>query len=253
MNEYVIIGQARTITEHDDPITMEEFKYDGNAHPRNVMMIRRSNGIPYPYFTTTVAELISRDMRDPFTNQPFSAITKQRAKLYLKSLETFPDYTNATLNTEEILKKWLSIHDAACTFTNEQKELICLEAHCFLQPSDLLGLFKPYEGQGSMDNRQKAVDELVAGDATARKWILRNSSIHDTTYNKAYVLTYKEDNYETPEAPKVFHELIIHHVGEGFYFGVSGFVRNGNASDPIVGYKAVYPTIIQLLESQVKM
>lgn len=238
MNEYVSIGQTRVIAERDDPITMEEFKYDENAHPRLVMMIRRSNGVPYPYHTTTVMELVNRGMKDPFTQRYFSEITKERARLYLKSLEKFPTYTNRNLNTKEIMEKWL-LMKVATSLTEEQKELIRLEAQCFLQPSDLLELFEAYDGKGSMNNRQKAENEITNG---VRKWVLRNSSLTDTEYNKAYVLTYKKGD-------AIHNSLIIHRVGEGFYLGVSGITRNGSAGDRMESYTAVFPTIIHLLEA----
>jgi hypothetical protein len=248
MNDYVSIGQTRTVTERDDPITMEEFKYDENAHPRAVIMIRRSNGVPYPYHTTTVMELINRRMRDPFNQQPFSNIAKERVKLYMESIEKFPTYINRTLNTTEILNRWLSIQTDT-TLSEEQKALIRLEARCFLQPSDLLGLFEQYQGKGSAENRQKAEDEINSG---ARTWVLRNSSLTDTEYNKAYVLSYSHvpvrETYEN-EQTTIQHSLIIHKVGEGFYLGVGGISRNGSAGDVMTGYNAVYPTIVQLLEA----
>jgi hypothetical protein len=228
--------------EHDDPVTYEEFKQTDDSHPREVMTIRRSNGVPFPYHTQTVIELINRNMPDPFTRQRFSELTKKRAKLYASSLEAFPDRKVGDMDTDLLFRKWIASRSDG-DLSNEEKKLIDLEAECFLQAEDLTSLFKEYDGSGSMNNRTRAVSDVGVSEYSEMNkiaWVLRKCSVSDTQYDKAYAITCMEGNTHK-------HHLIIHRIGEGFFYNPTGISRGDPANQLMVGYESCHPTIIDIL------
>ena len=238
MDTYSSITQDIARQETMDPVTWEDFKTDEKAHPRAVMTIRRSNGVPYPYLVSTVMRLIRAGQPEPVTRAPFSAITKKRAELYSECMQVFPDYTLEDLDTVDLFRRWQETFNPFSQLSEEQKEHTRLEARCFLQAEDLLTIFKKYQGKGSNENRAKAMDDVAQG----YRWILRNSSVRDTEYEKAYALTRNEG--------RVCHYLIIHKIGDGFYYNVKNIGRGESAGKFFICRPdfAVYPTIIQLLE-----
>jgi hypothetical protein len=240
MNVYSSFTESRTTEEATDVVTLEEFKYGEHAHPRAVITIRRTNGVPYPFMVSTVMNIINHgDGKDPSTRVPFTVMDRRRALLYNRALTEFPDYTRDGLNTTDLYERWVSIHKPDCEL---DKEKVRLEAQCFLQPEDLIGIFNNFHGSGSMLNRQEAVNALTENTT----WILRKSSIQDTQYDKAYALTRIVNG-------DVRHYAIIHRLGEGFYFNAYGISRGDLASNQITDHHGFYPTIIDLLEDNVQL
>lgn len=222
-----------------DPVELEEFKGEETAHPREIITIRRANNKPHPYYVRSVIAILDRGNGcDPETRQPFSQLTIQRARLYQDCLTFFPNYTMENLDVKNIYIRWRSTYNTNISLMSN--ELTRLEARCFLQASDLIDIFNNFDGSGSMMNREKAEQVLT----TVGDWLLRPSSVIDTEYDKAYVLS----RYTTEGCR---HYLIIHRIGEGFYYNVNGIDRGMLASSPITRYAKAYPTIINLLEDVV--
>lgn len=225
--------------EKEDIITAEQFPTSDSTHPRSIMLIRRTNRIPYPYLVTTVMDLITKGNGcDPVTRQPFSLLTRQRAELYYKSLCEFPTMKMNELNTSELYHRWINTHKSGTVITDDVRRTR-LEAECFLQIEDLLGIFESFHGKGSLLNRKSAEDFLTS---TNRRWVLRHCSIEDTQYDKAYGLSYRTEK-------DFFHMLIVHRIGEGFFYGVI-LARNTPVNKNLV-YSRSYPTIITLLETEI--
>lgn len=241
MNEYSSVTQNIARETKDDPITFEEFVVDSSAHPRSVMTMRRANNKPHPILVSTVISLMLNRQRDPWTRRPISDITKRRALLYSKCVATFPDYNIENLDTKDLYNRWADTYTGTCTLTDDEKELIRLEARCFLQAEDLVGIFKKYEGSGSTLNRTKSITDL----SEASNWLLRKCSVVDTEFEKAYALTWMDNGDGT-----VNHAVIIHKIGDGFYYGPTGIKREDSAGKPFTNWGAVYPTIIHLLEAR---
>jgi hypothetical protein len=228
MQTYSSMTQDIAIEQQFDPIMYEEFKVDENAHPRAVMTLRRNNNVPYPYMIGTVISLIDSGNRDPFTRRPFSALAKRRARLYARCMDVFPDYKMKDLDSADLFRRWQELNQNP-QGSQEEQDKLRLEAQCFLQPEDLLSIFKAYNGKGSTENRRLSLVDINQ----EHPWLLRNSSVVDTEYDKAYVLSWKKET-------DIYHRLIIHRIGEGFYYAVNGI--------PQGGYGGEYPTIIHLLE-----
>lgn len=239
MNEYCLIGQNISHEEKEDVVSAEEFPSDDKAHPRMVMLVRRTNGHPYPFFTTTVMDIINKgDGCDPVTRQQFSNLVRQRAELYNQALIDFPDYKLKDLNTRELYIRWINTHKTG-TQVNEEVKKTRLEASCFLQAEDLMGIFQTFNGKGSLENRASAVAFLVQ---TGRKWVLRHCSLKDTKYDKAYALTYLGIG-------GMSHVVIVHRIGEGFFYEVA--IGRQDSVGGTLYYEKSYPTIISLLEQEI--
>lgn len=224
----------------EDILTLEEIKYDQLSHPRAVMTIRRSNGLPYPFLVKTIVQLIERgNGQDPVTRQPFSDLTKQRAFLYNDCLRAFPNYQLNKMNAHNLYQRWVSTYQQ--DMDSKERDKVRLEAKCFLQAEDLMGIFNSFHGKGSMLNRVSAEAALENGQT----WILRDSSVKDTEYDHAYTLTKRVGT-------QIEHFLIIHRIGDGFYFGAKGIMRGKSATD-MAGWFSSYPTIIHLLEANVQL
>jgi len=230
-----------TTKDQIDSVSLEEFKFDDKAHPRSVMLIRRPNGIPYPFLVQSVIQIVDQgNGRDPETREPFSQLTITRAKLYAKCQTIFPKYQLGDMDSVDLYQRWLQTYDDPM-LSKEQKEKTRLEAQCFLQAEDLLDMFQIFRGKGSALNRDDAKTFL---QSSPRKWLLRNCSLQDTQYNKAFVLTMLNHD------EKLIHFPIIQKVGEGFYFGC--LVRRGANCDSKFNYMSVYPTIIHLLQQEIE-
>lgn len=234
MLQYAKISVRLAQQEHEDPVYAEEYNYDQDAHPRSVLTIRRSNGIPFPYLTNTVIDILTKgDGNDPFSRTPFSELTKERAFLYKLSMEKFPDIRLRDLDVKKIFLDWeKDCQEKKYTFD------IHLKAKVFLQTEDLLTIFQQFQGKGSMLNRMSAEEYLEKNDKT---WLIRNSSLIDTEYDRAYTLTIKHDT------GKYTHSLIIHKIGEGVYYNAEG-VR-GCPIPKVFKYLSCYPSIIELIEN----
>jgi hypothetical protein len=147
-------------------------------------------------------------------------------------MEKFPDIRLRDLDTKKIFLDWeKDCSEKKYTFD------IHLKAKVFLQTEDLLTIFQEFNGKGSMSNRASSEEYL---EKNGKKWLIRNSSLIDTEYDKAYTLTIKQDTGEYT------HSLIIHRIGEGVYYNATG-VR-GCPISKVFDYHSSYPTMIDLIE-----
>lgn len=211
MEYYATMIERKSIGEID-PITIEEFD---NSHPRAVMMIRRSKGIPFPINVKSVLDIITKgNNRDPFTREIYSENVRKRAELYYKAVVEFPRYK---LNSGELYKRWLDTFvcdrlalkygHPVMPEVKKIQERTRLEARCFLQAEDLMDFFKPFFGNSSNMNRKEAEKYLLD---SGYEWILRNCSKENTEYDMYYALT-------ALKGLVVNHYLICHKLGEGFF------------------------------------
>ena len=239
MNGYCFgINQiAKEIKE--DIITSTEFDTCPDSHPRKIMTIRRSNGVPFPYLTETIINIFRKgDSKDPVTRQLLDPVIRQRALLYEESIKYFPHYTQENLkNLKPLYERWVNKNSEIDPM---KRFLVKLEASAFLQIEDLLDIFHTFSGKNSLQNRKDAEEYLKNSD---KKWLLRNSSLVDTEYNKGYCLSYKDGE-------NIIHKAIVHKIGYGFFFNPS-IVRNTVLTDDVDLGRDIYPTIISLLESEI--
>jgi hypothetical protein len=241
MQEYIQIEQAIAKEEKEDIVTAEEFPTDSEAHPRSVILVRRTNGLPYPFLTSTLVNVINMgNGLDPVTRQPFSELTKQRVQLYHNCLLEFPDVKIKDLNIVDLFRKWIDTHKSR-TVSNDAVMRTRLHAQCFLQMEDLLGIFRSFNGKGALTNRSSAAEFLTS---TGRSWVLRDCSLQDTKYDKAYALTYRNGR-ETNHVP------IVHRIGEGFFYDVN--LPRQTSVGGYFPYSRSYPTIICLLEEEIPL
>lgn len=239
MDAYADFTRMNSVDE-TDPVTLEEVEYDENAHPRSVMTIRRANGRPYSYYVNTVLDIIDRgNGRDPITRENFSTNTIRRARLYKCCMVEFPNYKLKDLDVKDLYKRWWISYDDAL-MSEKLKSRVRLEARCFLQAPDLKGMFESFSGAGSMDSRRTA--EAVLN--SENRWLIRDCSVQSTETSKAYALSSWCDGVCS-------HSLIVHRLGDGFYFRPSGIGRGDSADLPITGYADKFPTIIDLLNDVV--
>jgi hypothetical protein len=244
MQRYAAFTSNIAVEAERDPISFEEFELKDDAHPRSVITLRGSNGVPRAYYTETVIQMIDHNLNDPFTRQPFTELVKKRARLYLRAMQEFPDYKIADLEANNLFQRWLSTYSDAHDMSNEEVAKIRLEAECFLQAEDLAHMFATYDGSGSMNNRGRAISDLSQNEYASMNdlsWILRKCSVQDTQYDKAYALSRRVGDGMT-------HTLIIHRIGEGFYYNVFGISRGELASQEITGYTSSHPTILDILK-----
>jgi hypothetical protein len=235
MEQYHKIN-SKIKNEHEiDPVTMENF--NSYTHPRGTIMIRRSNNIPFPILTTTAYDIINKgDGKDPVTRVPFSELTKKRIQLYVEAIKEFPDVKE--INIVKTYEKWQRLIYTPETFSKKDAYLAHLEARVFLQADDLLDIFHSFYGKGSTLNRLEA--EKYLKENPERKWILRNCSIKDSLYDKAYAIS-----VINPKG-NVLHWIIIHKIGEGF--AIPKQARSGDHANKI-NCVCSYPTIIDILET----
>jgi hypothetical protein len=134
-----------------------------------------------------------------------------------------------------LYNRWINTYKTGAVDVDRTR----LEAKCFLQMEDLVGIFKKFDGKGALTNRNEAESFL---SMTGCSWVLRHSSIQDTEYNKAYALTYKNNK-------GFIHIAIIHKIGEGFFYNAD-FLRK-SISKELFNYSRSYPTIVCLLEAEI--
>jgi len=218
-----------------DVVESDEIKTDETMHPRAVITIRRANGIPYPYYVSTVSKILSNGGLDPFTGKPFSEVTKQRVILYKKAIEMFPEYTVGNLNPKDIYTRWKGRE----SLSGIDREKLEVEARAFLQVEDLDDYYRIFSDDNPL-NLRKLAEEYLEGKEN-NSWIIRNGSVKSTEYNKVYVLSHKRgEEYR--------HIIIMHCLGEGFICGIDT-ERDMLISPEIQRVK--FPTIIDLLCSVV--
>lgn len=236
--EYISIHQHIAQEEGKDPITWDELELlKENPHPRGMITIRRSNNKPYPYNVDSFIKLTETQARDPFTRQPFRSVDIMRAKLYKECMEKFPNYDMTNRNLLEIFQRWKDTYSSECKLDTNTKYLYQLEARGFLQIEDVTNMFKEYFGKGSMENRQKACDEL--NDKPKGTWFLRNSSITGDEHNIAYVLSVKDVDIAG-------HYVIIHRIGAGFFVDVA--IGRGSSCVNDTQCEIILPCFIDVLD-----
>lgn len=231
MDYYTKFNQTIAKKEgEDDPISYEPLLLlKKNSHPRSSISIRRPNGTPYFYNTDTITQIINNgDKKDPFTRLPLNKPTLERARLYNLCLQKFPDLKTENIDTKQIYTDWIT------NPTNPDKKL---KAQCLLQPSDLVDIFKSYNGKGSSLNRLAAAHELK--QKTVGSWLLRNSSVKDTDTKKGYCISVRTDNHT------IKHYLIVHKLGCGIYWGVS--LDSSVEIPETFQYQKEYANIVDLL------
>jgi hypothetical protein len=230
MEAYMSINETISSSEgKEDPITFEDLNLlKPSSHPRGSMSIRRDNGTPYFYNVETIIKLIEKsDGKDPFTRKKFDAITIERAYLYNSCIQNFPDLKKEEIDCKAIYLEWMADP------TNSMK---LLKAQCLLQPSDLLGIFRAYNGKGSVSNREEAIADLTnSGDNT---WLLRNASVKDTETRKGYCISMKING-------EIYHHLIVHKIGSGVYS--SAMLEREQEIPENFEYGRVFPSIIHLI------
>jgi len=241
MEEYTKVTKQMTIEESEDIITGESFEYDENAHPRSIMMIRKSNGVPCPFFVESIIKILTiGNGNNPFTRRPLSQLTRERAMLFSRCIKEFPNYKILPGSSIDLFNRWIASYRPDCSLSPREKSLLLLEAQCFLQAEDLLDIFQSFNGSGSLDNRSEAENFLKN---TGKTWILRHSSLQDSEYNKAYALTRLSLN------GNYIHDAIVHRIGEGFFIGLT--LKRGDNVNSNFSFSAEYPSIIHLLCAEV--
>lgn len=247
MNQYCAITRDISREQKDDFVTLQplNFVLEENGHPRSTMTIRGSNNVPQAWNVSTIISILDQgNGRHPFTRQPIPLLHQSRARLYQKCINVFPDYKLETLDVNDLFQRFMDTYKEECKLTDEEKTKVRLEAQCFLQVEDLLTIFKEYAGKGKEENRRHSLIDLTKPDTP--NWLLRNCSIQDTQYDKAYALSRLKDDGNT------YHSLIIHRIGDGFYYNVD-LDRNSMIPAQIPSYESSHPTIIHLLMDGAKV
>lgn len=207
-----------------------------NLHPCSQIVLN-SNANPNISVTYLTTELYKiKDEINPVTKLPFTPIIKDKIELYYNCLEKFPNYNIDKLDCKELFNRWLDTFHYNEKYNDKEKELINIEARCFLQPEDLIEIFHSFN-ETSLGIREEAEKYLRE---SGRNWILRNSSLVDTPTSKGYALTilYGNKSYSFP---------IVYKLNEGFYYNVS--LCRGESTDKPFTFSSCYVAIIDLLKN----
>jgi len=232
MDGYIDFNINTASAEIYDPITYEKINIlEKVYHPRSSISVLRDNNKPYFYNVKTLIDIIERgDGKDPFTRNKFDEITIERIYLYNKCIDTFPFLNRENIDYEQIYYDWKN---------DPYEPLKLLKAQCFIQPSNLIDMFRSYSGKSKLENRQDCINELL--DKPENTWILRNSSVKDTDIQKAYVLSIKKKNI-------IVHYLIVHKIGYGICFNVKACRSKILDDNEKIEYQKIYPSIIHLIQ-----
>jgi len=224
-----------------DFLTNVQLLLTSNDHPRGSINIRYEDGHIASYNLDTIASLILDNLPDPYTQKPFRSIDIDRAFIYIQSMHEFPDYKIENNNTIDLFDRWINSYTSQTNVESEDIKKVRLEARCFLQAEDLTAIFRKYCGNGNLENRTKAEQELSG--CPIGSWLIRNSSIVETEYDKPLVITIKT-------ATGYNHVPIVHKIGIGFYKIDGNSVERGQSiSIAKILPDCEKPTIIDLLES----
>lgn len=233
MENYMAFYNQEITMDDCDPITLEQI--NKSKHPREIMSVLLNYRVLKFYYTKSIIELFEKgDGIDPHLRKKFPKIVEERARLYYDCMVKYPNLKKDEVNTafiNKIYKKWIE---------NPDDDLL---ASAILQPSDIIKYFERYSGKGSLENRKFAEKALNEKNT----WLLRYSSVkgEDDKINHAYVLS----KYVKPN--EYLHFLIIHRIGSGFYFGVSGILSGCKKIPENLNAKKIYPSIIELLKNEV--
>lgn len=235
MSEYLSFNIHLANQDILDPISYDKiYLLDSTSHPRSSMTLLRDNNKPYIYNVNTIINIIEiGNGCDPFTRKKYDEITIERAYLYKKCMDVFPDLKRDIIDYNEIYNEW--INDVYHPFK-------LLKAQCLLQPSNIINNFRSYNGKNNTNNRADCIRELT--NKPNNSWILRNSSIKDTEIQKAYCLSIKKKD-------KIYHYLIIHKIGYGIYFGVMCNSSKILDDSEELNYSKMYPSIVHLIQEQI--
>lgn len=212
MLQYALVTEELCSEEIVDPISYEQLKYrDKDDHPRHVILVRRSNGVPYPYKVTTIIKLIEHGGIDPFTRKPFHPLICERANLFKKAVDEFPTLKITADYLVQLYHEWIDEYILnTIPVTNNTPTM--LQARSILQVKDICHMFFPLSGPGSLMNRATAEQMLSMSEKGT--WLLRNSSIRGSKYTHIYVLSYVKKKH------RVKHILIMHQIGLGFFYNI---------------------------------
>lgn len=179
------------------------------------------------------------DIINPLTGIPYSSFTLEKLELYMKCQEKLPNYNIEKVKSSDIFTRWINSLKKNNNLSDIEKEVVDIEARCFLQPEELVDIFKQFSNKG-LAIREEAEKYLKE---SGKQWILRNCSLKDTDNAKAYALTilYGGVPYSFP---------IVHRIGDGFYFNVS--LCRGDSIDKFFTFKSFHITIIDLLKTVLK-
>ena len=128
----------------DDPITLAPIELKDDSHPRSILLIRRGNGKPYPIMVKSVLALLENGYDiDPVTRLPYSSTTRKKARMYDMAMRLFPEYTIANLKEKipDLYSRWISSFSQPY---DDEKKKLDFEAKSFLQPEDMIDLFKTF-------------------------------------------------------------------------------------------------------------
>jgi hypothetical protein len=223
----------------------ESDNYDNNEGKINLPLISKNehpcSKITLSNSETTVTYQTSelykiRDDINPITGMPFIPLLREKIELYYTCLDIFPDYSMYSWNNAELYDRWISSYKFESEYTEKEKEYLDIRARCFLEPEDLVDFYKCFDNS-SLNVREDAINYLKE---TGKTWILRNSSLIDTTNSKGYALTilYKE---------KAYSFAIVHKLNEGYYYNVT--LQRGDSTDKPFTFSRSYVTIIDLLKN----
>ena len=227
-------------TNYELPLLQNSYK----AHPCTHIFISYSIGEEYKsasYNTRELYDIIKKgNCINPLTKLPFSPYLIQKIELYMKCIEKLPEYNIQSVNSSNIFSRWIKSLKKNSNLSNEEKELVDIEARCFLQPEELVDIFQDFKQNGSLAIREEAEKYLKD---TGKQWILRNCSLKDTDKAKAYALTilYGGVPYSFP---------IVHKIGDGFYFNVG--LNRGDSIEKTFTFTSFHITIIDLIKTVLK-
>lgn len=156
-------------------------------------------------------------------------------------IQSFPDVTGRNLDTSTLYDRWRSTY--TLDYPVDQIDRTRLEAKCFLQPGDLKEIFNELCGS---DIGSRAVAEAFL-DESDKTWLLRKGSVIDTEFEKAYVLSFKIMD-GSRDGDRYNHTLIVHCIGDCFYFGVTGIGRGESAGKQMEKFYGRYASIVSILE-----
>lgn len=237
MENYSLFSHSLAEINQTDFLTDQQLNILSSKNPRGSINLRYNDDQIVSYNLNTLIDLISKGLPDPYTKQPFTKNSIRRICLYIEGLKNFPNYK---LNTIDLFNRWIE------TYSDNQLEKsiiekIRLEARCFLQVEDLRQIFQKYCGNGHLINREFAEAQLK--DQSEGSWLIRESSIIESMYDKPKVITIKT-------AQGYRHQPFIHKIGIGFFMiDIWMTQRHSQAKDVSIINDSFQPSIIDLLEN----
>lgn len=208
-------------------------------YPHPCMNIFISHGLGEDYKTAVfntrmLYEMMNSEKVNPLTSLPFSVEHRERISLYYSCLENLPQYYDIP---KDLYERWIESLKKNSKYSQREKELIDIEARCFLQPEDLVDIYREFEDKDSMSIREKAERYMKEN---GKSWLIRNCSLKNTDNSKAYAITilYGGVPYSFP---------IVHRIGDGFYYNVT--LARGDTIDKKFSFSSFHISIVDLLKT----